>query len=301
MAILVGSKHRLSRQRAVEFYVIISPWILGFVFFTGGPLITSFLLGFSEWDIISTFKWVGFRNYVQILTDDELFWISMRVTAFYSFGSVPLRIGLALFLATLLNQPIHGRSALRTIFYLPAVTSGLAVAMLWQWIFNPQIGVLNALLWGLFRIEGPEWIYSPTWVVPSFILMSLWSTGTATVIFLAGLQGVPRELYEAAEVDGANAWRKWLRITLPMISPVLLFNLVMGVIGSFQIFTSAYAMTEGGPMRASYFMVLYLYYKAFRDFKLGYGSALAWALFLVILVLTLIQLRISKGWVYYAV
>lgn len=301
MSMLVGSKHKLSRQHAIEFYLGISPWIVGFIFFTGGPLIASFLLSFAEWDIISTFKWVGFDNYVRMLTIDELFWMSMRVTAFYSFASVPLRVALALFLATLLNQPIRGRSVLRTIFYLPAITSGLAVAILWQWIFSPEMGILNVLLWNLFRIEGPAWIYDPQWVVPSFILMSLWSTGSATVIFLAGLQGVPRELYEAAEVDGANAWRKWLRITIPMISPVLLFNLIMGIIGSFQIFTAAYAMTMGGPMRASHFMVLYLYFEAFRDFRMGYGSALAWALFLVILVLTLIQLRISKGWVYYAV
>lgn len=301
MAIRLARKGRLSRQRTFEFYLGISPWLLGFLLFTGGPLIASLVLSFSEWDIISSFKWVGFRNYVRMLTADKVFWVSLRVTAFYSFVSVPLRITLALFLAILLNQPIRGRSVLRTVFYLPAIISGIAVAILWMWIFDPQLGLLNSFLWRVFKIEGPAWIYSEQWVIPSFILMSLWSTGSALVIFLAGLQGVPRELYEVAEVDGANWWRKFLSVTLPMISPVILFNLIMGIIGSFQVFTPGFVMTEGGPLYASLFMVLYLYYKAFRDFKMGYASTLAWALFSVIFVLTIIQLRISEGWVYYAV
>ena len=301
MAATVAGRRRLSIKRGFEFYLSISPWLLGFLFFTGGPLVASFVLSFSEWDIISSFKWVGFRNYASMFTADELFWISLRATAYYSFGSVPLRLILALFLATLLNQPIRGRNVLRTIYYLPSITSGIAVAILWQWIFNPQLGLLNSFLWGAFKIEGPSWIFSEEWVVPSFILMSLWSLGSPVVIFLAGLQGVPRELYEAAEVDGANLWRKFLSVTLPMISPVIFFNLVMGIIGSFQIFTSGFVMTQGGPLYASYFMVLYIYYSAFRDFKMGYASALAWALFAVILAFTLVQMRFSQRWVYYAV
>jgi multiple sugar transport system permease protein len=199
----------------------------------------------------------------------------------------------------MLNRDIKGVAWFRTIFYLPSVISGVAVSLLWMWIFNPDFGILNHLLWKFFRIQGPAWIASEEWVIPSLIIMSLWGIGGGIVIYLAGLQGIPTELYEAAEIDGAGGWRKLINITLPMISPVIFFNLVMGIIGSFQVFTQAYVMTNGGPNNASLFMVLYLYRNAFQYFSMGYASAIAWILFMIIMALTMLVFKSSPMWVYY--
>jgi len=197
-----------------------------------------------------------------------------------------------------MNQKVRGILWFRTLYYLPSVISGVAVSLLWVWIFNPQFGVLNYLL-GKVGITGPEWLYSEFWVLPAFVIMSLWTIGGGMIIFLAGLQGIPIELYEAAELDGANQIQKFFRITIPMISPIIFFNLVMGIIGSFQVFTQAYIMTSGGPHYASLFYVLYLYQQAFQYFRMGYASALAWILFLVILFFTLLVFKSSPLWVYY--
>jgi multiple sugar transport system permease protein len=201
-------------------------------------------------------------------------------------------------LAVLLNQDVRGLSIYRTIFYLPSVVSGVAVAMLWLWVFNPELGVVNSLL-GIVGIEGPKWFASSKWALTTFIITSLWGIGGGMVIYLAGLQGVPTSLYEAAELDGATAWHRFWHITIPMTSPVIFFNLIMGIIGSFQVFTGGYVITNGGPANATLFYVLYLYRNAFQYFKMGYASALAWILFIVILVLTLLMFRLVGGLVYY--
>ncbi len=193
----------------------------------------------------------------------------------------------------------HGSDLANRILYLPSVISGVAVSLLWMWIFNSDFGLLNYLLWKLFRIEGPAWIMNKHWVVPSLIMMSLWGIGGGIVIYLARLQGIPTELYEAAEIDGANGWQRLLHITIPMMTPVIFFNLIMGVINSFQVFTQAYVMTGGGPHNASLFYVLYLYRNAFKYFRMGYASALAWILFLMLLLLTLLVLKSASWWVYY--
>lgn len=290
-------RSKLARKEAIEGYLYALPWFIGFIVFTAGPIIASFLLSFTNWDLIRPPKWIGFGNY-KALTEDPLFWQGLKVTSIYAAFSVPLGIAGGLAIAVLMNQKIKGLSIFRTIYYLPAVVSGVAVSLLWSWIFNPDFGVLNYLL-SLIGIKGPGWIYDEKWALPSLIIMSLWGVGGGMVIYLASLQGVPTELYEAAIIDGASSWRRFWSITIPMISPVIFFQLIMGIIGSFQVFTQAYIMTSGGPNNATLFYVLYLYQNAFQWFKMGYASALAWVLFLVILILTLVQFKMANYWVYY--
>jgi multiple sugar transport system permease protein len=229
---------------------------------------------------------------------DPLIWQSLKVTTYYAIGSVLLSVTSAFIVAILMNQDIFGIHIFRTIFYLPSSISGVPVALLWMWIFSPEFGILNTVL-RLFGIEGPQWLFDPTWVIPAFIVMSLWGIGGAMVIFLAGLQSIPHHLYEAAELDGAGVLAKFWNVTFPMMSPIIFFNLIMSIIGSFQTFTQAFVMTKGGPANASLFYVLYLYRNAIGYFKMGYASAMAWLLFLIILILTLLVFKSSPLWVYY--
>lgn len=284
-------------REAAFFYVCVAPWILGFILFTAGPLIASMLISFTRWDFISPSTFIGLENYRAAL-DDELFFKSLKVTTVYTFLSVPLGLVGGLLVAWLMNQKLTGITLFRTLYYLPSVIAGVAVALLWQWIFNPNYGLINAML-ALVGIQGPKWIYAEAWVVPAFVLMSLWSVGAPMIIYLAALQNVPTELYEAASLDGAGALRRFWSITLPMISPVIFLNLIIGIINSFQIFTSVYIMTEGGPNNGSLFFVLYIYRHAFQYFNVGYASALAWILFIIIMALTLIVFKTSRAWVYY--
>jgi len=236
-------------------------------------------------------------NYRTLFTN-PLVRISLWNTAFYTFLSVPLGLLVALATAMLLNQRLHFQSWFRTCFYLPSVMPAVANAVLWFWILNPEIGLANQLL-RLFGLPRSLWIYDPATAKPTFVLMSLWGVGNTMIVFLAGLQGIPQSLYEVADIDGANWWSRFRHVTLPMLSPVILFNLVVGVIGSFQVFTSAFLLTNGGPQNATLFTVLYLYRLAFEQFNMGLASALAWLLFAIILVFSLIQLRLSRTWVYY--
>ncbi|MCX7796294.1 MAG: sugar ABC transporter permease [bacterium] len=288
----------MSRREERYFYLFISPWIIGFVIFIIGPIIASLYFSFCNYDVVTSPVWIGLQNYKNLFFD-PLFWQALKVTSYYSLLSVPLGIILSLIIAILLNQKIRGLVWFRTIYYVPSVISGVAVSLLWMWIFNPEFGILNFLLWKLFRIQGPAWLMSEEWVIPALIIMSFWGIGGDIVIYLAGLQGIPTELYEAAEIDGANSWKKFLNITIPMMSPILLFTLVMGIIGSFQVFTQAYVMTRGGPHYASLFYVLYIYQNAFQFFNMGYASALSWILFIIILLLTLLIFKSSPLWVYY--
>ncbi|WP_241680526.1 carbohydrate ABC transporter permease [Pseudactinotalea suaedae] len=287
----------LARIEARNSYLFMLPAVLGFLLFTLGPMIFSLVMSFMDYGVITAPQWVGLDNWRRALFEDPLVWQSLRVTLYYAVGSVVLTSVLAFLVALLMNQPIVGQRVFRTIYYMPSVISGVPVAILWTWIFNPTIGVINtALRW--VGIEGPRWLTSPEWVIPALILMSSWSIGGAMVIYLAGLQGVPNELYEAAQLDGAGAVRRTLSITLPMVSPVIFFNLVMSIIGSLQVFTQAYVMTEGGPINSSLFAVLYIYRNAFFYFQMGYGSTLAWILFLVIGLLTLLVFRSQRIWVH---
>jgi multiple sugar transport system permease protein len=293
------SRFRLTRRRreALAALFFLSPWLIGFVVFLAGPMAASLILSFTKYKIVQPPVWIGIDNYARMIGDD-LFYKSLRVTITYTALSVPLGIAVALGIALLLNQTRFMSGVFRTVFYLPSVISGVAVAIVFAWIFNHRFGILNYFL-GLVGIEGPPWLSHPRYVLWAFVLMSLWGIGTTAIIFLAALQGVPATLYEAAEIDGAGTRRKFFSITLPMISPSILFVLIMGVIGTFQTFTQAYIMTGGGPANATLFYILYLYKNAFNWFEMGYASALAWVLFAIILALTLIVLRSSNRWVYY--
>jgi multiple sugar transport system permease protein len=290
---------RLTRRRreALAAYLFLSPWIIGFIVFLAGPMIASMFLSFTQYKVIKPPVWVGIENYTRMFTDD-LFYHSLRVTVTYTFLAVPLGVIIGLAIAMLLSQKVIASGVFRTIFYLPSVISGVAVAIVFAWIFNYRFGILNYFL-SLLGIPGPNWLGHPRYTLGAFVIMSLWGIGGTVVIFLAALQGVPQSLYEAAMIDGANVWAKFRTITLPMISPAILFVLIVGVIGTFQTFTQAYIMTGGGPANATMFYILYLYKNAFNWFEMGYASALAWVLFAIILVLTLLLMRSSSRWVYY--
>ena len=290
--------HLTTHQReAVVGYLFLSPWLVGFLVFLVGPMVASVLLSFTQYKVIKAPVWIGLANYQRMFSDD-LFYHSLRVTVTYTAISVPLGIMAALGIAILLNQKIVASGVFRTIYYLPSIISGVAVAIVFAWIFNFRFGILNYLL-SLVGIEGPNWLGSSRYALSAFVIMSLWGIGGTVVIFLAALQGVPQALYEAAEIDGAGSWRRFLNITLPMISPAILFVLIMGVIGTLQTFTQAYIMTGGGPANATLFYLLYLYKNAFNWFEMGYASALAWLLFLIIMACTLLMIRSSAVWVHY--
>jgi multiple sugar transport system permease protein len=289
---------RLAWRRNLEGWLFASPWIVGFVLWTLGPMLASLVVAFTEWDLITPPRWVGTTN-LTAMAADPLVAQALKVTTLYAITSVPLHIIFGLTLALLLNTRIRGLRYYRTAFYLPSVLSGVAVALLWRWLFSKEFGLINTLLYQFLGITGPSWLGDERWALPSLVGMSLWGVGSGAIIYLAGLQGIPTDLYEAGEVDGATGWNRLWNITLPMMTPVLFFELLTGVIGALQVFTQALIMTNGGPNNATLFYLLYLYQNAFQYFRMGYGSALAWVLFLYILVLTLLTYRSSMVWVYY--
>jgi multiple sugar transport system permease protein len=288
---------RGARREAVFGYLFISPWIVGFLVLQAGPMLASLGLSLTDWTLIDPPRYIGLENYRRV-ADDPLFEKSLRVTATYTLVSVPLGMVAALLIAALLTRTVRGIAFFRALFYLPVVVSGVGTAVVWDWIFNPQYGILNYLL-SLVGVEGPDWLASPDWALPAMIVLSFWSIGGAIVVFLAALQGVPRTLYEAAAIDGAGRVSTFWNVTLPMVSPAILFNTIIGVIASFQTFTYAYVLTQGGPAYATLFYVLYLYQNAFRWFEMGYASALAWILFVIIMACTLLVLRLSRPYVHY--
>jgi multiple sugar transport system permease protein len=287
------------RRQWLEGYLFASPWLIGFLTFTAGAMLFSVWMSLQKWNLVQPPEYVGFRNYERAFTRDPLFWKCLINTAYYAFVSVPLRILLALLLAVLLNQPARGIPIFRTIFYLPSVVTGVATAMLWMLLLNPDTGGINFVLRRLGVAHPPGWLTDEKWAMPGLILMSLWSIGAMMLIFLAGLQNVPDELQDAAKIDGAGPWPRFRHITLPLLTPTILFNLVISVIASFQVFTQTYIMTGGGPANATLTYVLYLYRNAFEYFKMGYASALAWILFFLILAMTALILRSSALWVHY--
>ena len=279
-------------------WLFVSPWILGFLVFTAGPMLVSLFLSFHVFDL-HRLEFVGGENYRRLVTVDPVFPKSLRITLTYALFAVPLGVAGSLALAVLLNQRVRGQRFFRTLFYLPSLVPSVASAIVWQWVFNTDNGALNQ---GLAWLGAPPvaWLQDERWTLPAFVLMSLWGVGgSRMIIFLAGLQGIPESLLEAATLDGASPWRRFRNVTLPLLSPVLFFNLVMGVIGAFQVFTTAYVMTGGGPNNASRFYALYLFQTAFEQFKLGKASAMAWVLFLILLAITGVQFYGSRRWVYY--
>ena len=296
-------KDTLARREAILFWVCVAPWVIGFILFTLGPMLYSLYISFTDWNVLTAPKWVGLQNYIRIFTQDPDFIQSLKVTTIYAIFSIPLSLLAALFLAILLNEATKGVSLFRTTFYLPTIVSAVAAAVLWQWIFNPRFGPVNGLL-RLFGIEGPGWFSDPKFALWGLIIMSSWSVGGQMLIFLAGLKGIPKILYEAAEIDGAGRPARFWNITLPMLSPTIFFNLVLAVIGAFQTFDTAYVIstaragTIGGPLKSTLFYMLNIYDLAFAKQRMGYATALAWILFLIIFVLTMITLRSSALWVY---
>jgi multiple sugar transport system permease protein len=275
-----------------------APATIGFLLWQLGPILGAVGISLTEWKIIGTPDWIGFDNYVKAFTNDPLFLKSISVTLLYTALSVPASIAFAFFLAVLLDQKVRFLPIFRTIFYLPSIVPFIASSYLWLWLFNPDFGLLNEVL-RIFGIAGGKWIFASNSVLPSLALMSLWGVGGTMLIFLAALQGVPKQLYEAVDVDGGNSWHKMRHVTIPIMTPVIFFNFVLTTINSLQTFTQGYVMTEGGPNNASLFYVLYLYRKAFGQVSMGYASALAIILLMIIAVLTFIIFRTSSLWVFY--
>jgi multiple sugar transport system permease protein len=296
-----GRSSPLTRRKAIEGYLYISPFLIGFAVFTAYPLVASLYLSFTNFNLISPPTWAGLDNYTRAITGDGLFWSSLGRTAQYTLLVVPLGVLASLGAALLLTRSFPGTSVFRTFFFLPSITPIIASVLIWLWILQPSIGVLNYLL-GLLHIPGPPWVQSTAWALPSLVMLSLWNTagGSRMIVFLAGLQGVPVELYDAAKIDGANAWQRFRNVTVPLISPTIFFNVVVSIIGAVSVFAVAYIGTQGGPAYATYFYVYHLYTSAFQYSLMGYASALAWIFLTIVLAVTAIQFRLQNRWVYYA-
>lgn len=294
------SRFRTERKSTLVGLAFAAPWIVHFLVFIAYPIGVSLYYSFCDYDTLSPPRWVGVENYRLLFTQDPLFWRSLGNTFFMVVFGLPLSMAASLTLAFLLNQKLRGIAFYRTLFYLPSITPVVATSILWLWLLNPEIGLVNA---GLARlgVRGPGWLIDPAWAKPALILMGLWGAGGGMLIYLAGLQDVPQSLYEAAALDGAGPWARLRHVTLPMLSPILLFNLIMGLIGFFQYFTQVYVITNGtgGPQDATLFYALRLFNAAFIDFKMGYASAMAWVLFGITLACALIVFRSSARWVYY--
>ncbi len=288
----------LQRREFLFGLLFVSPFLIGVLLFWVGPMLYSVFLTTQKWNMIAAPEFAGLRNVNKLLAD-PLVRKSLLNTAYYTFIGVPLQLTVAFTLALMLNRAIAGRAIYRTIYYLPSLTPAVASAVVWLQILS-QKGLLNQFF-ANFGLEPINWLFQPEATKPAFILMSLWGVGPQMIIFLAGLQNVPQELMEAAQIDGASTWNRFRNITLPLISPVLFFNLVVGIIGSFQIFTGAFIMTNGGPQDATLFMVLYIYRQGFKYFDMGYAALLSWLLFFVIMVFTALQFKVSNRWVYYEV
>ncbi|WP_145948295.1 carbohydrate ABC transporter permease [Paenibacillus sp. Y412MC10] len=279
-------------------YLFIFPWIFGFLVFTLGPLLFSLVISFFDWPIVGKVTFIGLGNYVEMFTDDPLFWKSLMVTLKFAVLFVPLNIIVALGLAMLLNQKVRGSAIFRTAFYLPSVISGVALAMIWSWVYSGDYGILNYFL-SIFGIQGPDWLNDTKWSLVAMVVASLWGQGSMMLIFLAGLKGIPKDLYESASIDGAGKLRQFVSVTVPMITPTILFNLITSIIAAFQQLTLALLLTGGGPMKATYFYAMYMYENAFKYFKMGYSAANAWFMFLIVLTLTFLVFKSSEAWVFY--
>lgn len=294
-----------TRQRTAKYwrdtrdgYIFIAPVVLGLILFTLGPMVASLYLSFNDYPLLRSPQWVGIQNYRKMFFEDDLFWQALKVTVSFAAMQMPLGISGSLLVALLLNQKVKGIPFFRTCFYIPAIVPAVASAVLWGWLLNPDWGLVNAVLRDL-HLPTSRFLAEPESALPSMVVMSLWGIGAGMVIYLAALQGIDESFYEAAKIDGANAWQAFWRITLPLITPTIFFNIVMGLIGTFQYFAPAYVLTAGGPLFSTYFYNLMLYERAFEWLQMGYASAMAWFLLVIVLVLTALVFRSSSLWVYY--
>ncbi len=293
-------RKREQRRRALEAYLFLLPWFGGMLLFTAGPLLASLYLSFTNFDLLQSPTWVGLENYIDLFTLDPRYLHALRVTFTYVLIGVPFNLAFALLIAVLMNQKVKALGLFRSIYYLPSLLGGsVAVAVMWRQLFGRE-GAINDLV-GLFGVDSENWISNPRYALYTLILLHVWQFGSAMVIFLAGLQQIPKEMYEAAEVDGANAFQKFLNVTLPLLTPVIFFNLVLGIINSFQAFTSAYIVSggSGGPADSTLFYTLYLYQEGFMNFRMGYASAMGWILLLIIGAFTALNFVASSKWVFY--
>lgn len=288
-------------REAITGYLFILPWIVGFLVFVAGPLLFSLYASFTNYDVTSQFDWVGLKNYKKMFLDDALYWKSMYNTGYFTLFEVPISMLVGLVAAVLLNAKLPLEKMWRTIFFLPKVLTGVSVLLLWVWIFNPQSGLMNTMLRGIGMEHPPLWFASPAWSKPALIIMSAWSATGGILIYLAGLQGIPQQLYEAARIDGASTMRQFWSVTIPLLSPTLFFKLITGINGAMQYWSSALIVTNppGSPSNSTLFNGLYMWRTAFTEMKMGYASAMAWVLFAMTLVLTGIQFLGAKRWVYY--
>ena len=289
---------KLRRQEERWAYLFLLPQYLGLLCFVLGPVVVTLFLSFSEWNLVAPPRWIGLQNY-QVSFQTDVFWQTWRNTIYYVIATVAGSIVFSLALALALNEKLRGVTLYRGIYFLPVVTSAVAVSMVWRWLYNPEFGLFNAVLTTIGLPTLP-WLNSLKWAMPSVIIMSIWQTvGYNMVIFLAGLQGIADQFYEAAEMDGATAWQKFRHITLPLLSPTTFFILITATIGAFQAFNQIYIMTNGGPANATRVILLHIYILAFRLFKIGEAAAVSWALFLILFILTLINFLIARKWVHY--
>ncbi len=275
------------------------PWFVGFIIFGLYPMIMSVYYSLCRYDVLRIPQFIGLGNYQKLIFEDPYFWTSISNTLIYTVLRVPLCIIGSLLLAVLVNNAVRGVKFFRTIYFIPSIVTGVVLSVVWLWMFNPQFGLINSFL-AYMGIPGPLWLLDPNWSKPSMVLMSVWSIGGGRMlVFLAALQGIPKHLYEAVDIDGGGWWAKFRNVTVPMLSPVIFLWSVLEIIFSLQVFVEAYIMTQGGPLNSTMFYNLYLYNKAFNDFEMGYASALAWLLLIISLIITVIQFRISKRWVHY--
>jgi multiple sugar transport system permease protein len=295
----VRSRTGLSQraQEEIAAYIFLAPWLIGFIVFTAGAMLFSLGLSFFQFDLLSGTKFIGLGNYQQLVNDD-LFKQSFKVTTIYTFLTVPIGTILALAIAMMLNQKVAALGFWRTAYYLPAVVSGIAVALIWSWVLQPEYGLLNNFLRGV-GLPGPRWLLAEETAIFGLVMVALWGTGTNMLLYLAGLQSIPTELHEAAKIDGATSWQGFWNVTLPLLTPTVFFNVIINIIGSYQAVETALILTDGGPNNATLTMVLYLYRNAFQLFKFGYASAVGWALFIIVMLLAVVVIRSSEYWVHY--
>lgn len=301
LARIVGSKTQYQTRKALWGYLFALPWILGLIVFWGGPILASLYYSFTEYGVTGTPKYTGLANFTRAFTTDDLFWSSLGRTFTFAVIFVPVAISGALVLAILLNQKLKGTNIYRTIFFVPHLLPAVAIAVVWSFLLAPKLGPINEFLRSIGIAEPPAWLSSRDSALWSVIMINVWAAmgGNTMLIFLAGLQGVPQELYEAADIDGAGGFSKFRNVTLPLISPTIFFNVVLGIIAALKVFTTAFVTTQGGPSYATWFFALHIYNEAFKYFRLGYGSALAWVLAIILIAFTFVQIYYSRRWVHY--
>ena len=294
-------KTKYDKGETFAAFLFILPWIIGFVLLIGGPTIFTVLMGFTRYDIFRPPKFIGLSNFIRMFTDDEVFIKAVKNTVYYSLFNVPISVIGSLGLAMLVNNNLPAMTSVKTALYIPSITSGIAMAMLWMWIFDPGTGLMNIFLRGIGFDNPPMWFKDPNWVKPTMILVKIVEVGGARmIIFLAGLQNIPRVYYEVSHIEGANRFTNFWKITVPILSPIILLNLITAIIDSFKVFVNSYAITNGGPLNESMFLVLYIYKNAFTSIRMGYASAISTFFIFIVLILTIIQMKLSKKWVHYA-